>query len=114
MRPRPDGGWPDKGIRMTDRSLQASVTAELAWEPKVDGEDIAVSAEGSVVTLRGTVSSVAEKHQAQKAAQRVDGVSSISNELLVRALDPGTEATLLAVMWLALMLDSLIPEPRGG
>jgi hypothetical protein len=55
IRPWPNGRWPDKGIRMTDMSLQASVTAELAWDPKVGNDDIAVSAEGSVVTLRAVV-----------------------------------------------------------
>ena len=114
MRPRPDGGWPDKGIRMTDRSLQASVTAELAREPKVDGTDIAVSAEGSVVTLCGTVSSVPEKDQAQNAAQRVAGVSSISNQLLVRALASGADATAGAAQWHAFVLGGLIPQARGG
>ena len=113
IRSRPNGGWPRQGDQMTDRSLQASVTAELAWEPTVDGADIAVSAEGSVVTLRGTVSSGWEKHQAGNAAQRVGGVSSISNQLLVRAPDWDATAILGAVVWV-LMLDSLIPQPRGG
>jgi hypothetical protein len=54
IRPWPNGGWPDKGIRMTDMSLQASVTAELAWDPKVGNDDIAVSAEGRVMTDSGT------------------------------------------------------------
>lgn len=101
---------------MTDRNLQASVTAELAREPKVDDADITVSAEGSIVTLRGTVSSVGQKHEAQNAAQRVDGVSSISNQLLVRVLDSGGDAdvALLALVWLAFVVDSLIPRPRGG
>jgi len=99
---------------MTDRSLQASVTAELAWEPKVEGADIAVSAEGSFVTLRGTVSSVGEKHQAQNAAWRVPGVSSISNQLLVRASDFGADATAGAAQWHVFVLGSLIPQPRGG
>lgn len=116
IRPRPDGGWPDKGISMTDRNLRASVTAELAWAPEVDSDDIAVSAEGSVVTLRGTVSSAGQKHQAQNAAQRVDGVSSISNQLLVRVLDAGegAEAVQRAAIRQALTLETLIPRQRGG
>ena len=36
---------------MTDRNLQARVTAQLAWEPKVDSADIAVSVEGALRAL---------------------------------------------------------------
>jgi hypothetical protein len=101
---------------MTDRYLQASVTARLAGEPKVDSEDIAVSAEDSVVTLRGTVCSVGEKHQAHNAAKRVAGVSSISSQLLVRVLDSGggAEAALWAAAEQAFMLEALIPRQPGG
>jgi hypothetical protein len=102
---------------MTDRNLQARVIAELAWEPKVDSADIAVSAEGSVVTLCGTVSSVGQKHQAQNAAQRVGGVSGISNQLLVRVLDSGRgagAAALRAFVWQAFMLGVPVPRQHGG
>lgn len=101
---------------MTDGDLQAIVTAELVWEPHVDSDDIAVFAEGGVVTLRGTVSSLGQKHQAQNAAQRVDGVSGVSNHLLVRDTDfgRGAGAALRAVERQAFMLAGRIPRQRGG
>src|SRR5215472_7995925 len=82
----------DKGITMNDSDLQASVAAELDWDLKIDGNDIAVFADGGVVTLRGTVTSSAQKHLAHTAARRVDGVSGIRNQLLVRVLDSGSRA----------------------
>ncbi len=100
---------------MTDGDLQASVTAELVWEPQVDSDDIAVFAEGGVVTLRGTVGSVPEKYLAQDAARRAPGVSGISNHLLVRDSDSGrgAGAVLRAVARQAL-LDERIPRQRRG
>jgi len=105
-----------KGIGMSDRDLQAIVTAELACEPKVDVDDIAVSADGSVVTLTGTVSSVGQKQQAQETARRVNGVSGVSNQLLVPRVEDGrgVHAAILAVGWQAFILDNLLPRQRRG
>ncbi|MGN6521942.1 MAG: hypothetical protein ACTHMZ_01835, partial [Actinomycetes bacterium] len=46
---------------MNDKELVAGVTDELFWDPKVDGEAIAVTADSGVVRLRGTVGSFREK-----------------------------------------------------
>jgi osmotically-inducible protein OsmY len=67
--------------------LRFDVDEELFWEPRVDNEAIAVSADGGDVTLRGTVGSFREKREAAKAAKRVYGVKSVDNELSVRLLD---------------------------
>ncbi|HUA42036.1 MAG TPA: BON domain-containing protein [Streptosporangiaceae bacterium] len=101
---------------MTDGDLQASVTAELVWEPQVDSDDIAVFAEDGVVTLRGTVGSVTEKHRAQSAARRARGVSDVSNHLLVRDTDSGrgAGAVLRAVALQAFVLEGRIPRQRRG
>jgi osmotically-inducible protein OsmY len=49
---------------MTNETLQRNVTNELAWDPKIDSEAIAVSADDGVVTLRGTVGSFRQKREA--------------------------------------------------
>ena len=69
---------------MTNDDLQLDVAAELSWDPKVDSQAIAVSADDGAATLRGTVGSVREKREAGKAAARVYGVTEVSNELQVR------------------------------
>jgi osmotically-inducible protein OsmY len=97
---------------MTDQELMASVTDELFWDPKVDSEAIAVSAEDGVVTVRGTVGSFREKREARKAAERVWGVVSVSNELQVQLMGEQRreDADLRGDVLQALMLDSLVPS----
>jgi hypothetical protein len=101
---------------MTDTDLQASVTAELIREPQIDSDDIAVSADRGVITLRGTVTSLRHKNQAHNTARRVDGVRGVANQLLVRLTDcgQGADADLRATGERAIALDGLIPRQRAG
>ena len=96
---------------MTDEQLQLDVADELFWDPKIDAEEIAVSAEDGLVTLRGTVGSFRQKREAETAAERVRGVVEVDNELHVRILDERRrdDAELRGDVLQALMLDSLIP-----
>jgi osmotically-inducible protein OsmY len=96
---------------MSDDDLVRDVSAELFWDPKVDNVAIAVSADDGVVSLRGTVGSFRQKREAKHAAERVFGVTRVSNELQVRLLDEfGREnADLRGDVLQALMLDTLVP-----
>ena len=96
---------------MTNDDLQLDVAAELSWDPKVDSQEIAVSADNGAVTLRGTVGSFRQKREAEKAAARVYGVTEVSNELQVRMLDRSKreDADLRGDVLQALMLDSGVP-----
>jgi osmotically-inducible protein OsmY len=96
---------------VTNDELQLSVADELFWDPKVDNEEIAVSADGGSVTLRGTVGSFRQKREARKAAERVYGVVSVDNQLEVRILtgQRRDDADLRGDVLQALMLDSLVP-----
>jgi osmotically-inducible protein OsmY len=69
---------------MTDRELQENVQEALDWEPSVETEDIGVTVEKGVVTLRGDVKSYAEKTGAERVALRVYGVKAVANDLNVR------------------------------
>jgi osmotically-inducible protein OsmY len=92
--------------------LRRNVKEELAWEPQLDPEAIAVSAEDGRVTLRGTVGSPREKRAATNAAQRVFGVVAVDNKLEVRLLNERRrdDADLRADVLQALMLNSLVPS----
>jgi len=96
---------------MSNDEVERWVTDELFWDPKVDGDAIAVTAHDGKVTLRGTVGSFREKREAQKAAERVYGVKSVDNELKVKILgkDGKEDAELRGDVLQALMLDSLVP-----
>jgi osmotically-inducible protein OsmY len=97
---------------MSNDDLQRYVTDELYWDPKVDSEAIAVSVDGGVVTLRGTVGSFREKQDAKHDAERVWGVTDVKNELNVRLLNEHrrSDAELRGDLLQAMMLDSLIPS----
>jgi osmotically-inducible protein OsmY len=73
-----------------DSKLQKAVLAELAWEPRVTAGHIGVTAEDGVVTLSGHVSSFVERHAAEAAARRVNGVKAVVEGIEVRlAFDGG-------------------------
>jgi hypothetical protein len=101
---------------MTDDQLQLDVTAELSWDPKVDGAAIAASVDSGTITLRGTVGSLREKHEAKKAAERVYGVTAVNNELQVRIPDKDRrdDTESCGDVLHALILDNLIPTTIGA
>ena len=68
----------------TDSQLQQDVMAELKWEPAVHAAQIGVEVKNGVVTLAGEVSSYTEKWNAERAAQRVNGVKALAVELTVK------------------------------
>ncbi len=68
----------------TDSQLQQDVMAELKWEPAVHAAQIGVEVKNGVVTLAGEVSSYTEKVNAERAAQRVNGVKALAVEMQVK------------------------------
>ena len=97
---------------MSNEDLRKNVTDELHWDPKVDSSSIAVGTDDGKVMLRGTVGSFREKRAAQKAAERVFGVTGVDNELDVRLLtdDARSDADLRGDVLQALLLDTLVPD----
>jgi osmotically-inducible protein OsmY len=95
----------------TDEQLQKDVTDELFWDPRVDSDAIAVSVVAGMVTLRGTVGSPREKHEARKAAERLFGVLGVTNDLDVRLLDEDRreDAELRGDVLRAFTLNSVVP-----
>jgi osmotically-inducible protein OsmY len=96
---------------MNDEELAKNVIAELSEDPKVDSTLIDVVADGGEVLLRGTVGSFWQKREAQKAAERVDGVVVVDNIIDVRLLTEHrrADAELRADVLHALSLNGMIP-----
>jgi osmotically-inducible protein OsmY len=96
---------------MTDDDLRRHVSDELAWDPNIDGSEVAVSAEDGVVTLRGVVGSFRQKREARKAAERVRGVLDVNNQLEVRILTEQRreDAEVRGDVLQALLLDAHLP-----
>ena len=98
---------------MPDTPLTEAVSEELFWDPKVDPAAIAAEADyNGHVTLRGTVASFRQKHEAKRAAERVVGVTKVKNDLVVRILDADRrdDSEVRGAVLQALMLDSLVPS----
>ena len=68
----------------TNAQLQKDVMDEIRWEPCASAAQIGVSATNGVVTLTGTVASYAEKWAVERAAQRVQGVKGIAEEITIK------------------------------
>jgi osmotically-inducible protein OsmY len=102
---------PKEVSMMTDDELRRHVSDELGWDPKIDGSELAVSAEDGVVTMRGTVGSFRQKREARKAAERVCGVIDVTNQLEVRILTEQRreDAEVRGDVLQALLLDAYLP-----
>ena len=96
---------------MLDTDLFDRVVQELYWDPSVDEPSIAVFAEEGMVTLRGTVGSLAERRWTKDAAARVAGVHSVHNHLNVRHLGRHgrTDAEMRGRILQKLMLSDEVP-----
>ena len=68
----------------TDAALTAKIKSKMALDDNVEAADIDVDAAGSVVTLRGTVSSQDERQRAVRMARETEGVTSVVDQLVVQ------------------------------
>jgi osmotically-inducible protein OsmY len=67
----------------TDSLLQENVLAEISFDPAINASDIGITVNNGIVTIRGTVTSYAEKVLVEQAAKRVSGVHAFAEELTV-------------------------------
>jgi osmotically-inducible protein OsmY len=91
--------------------LKADVAAELDWDPRVDNSNIGVAAHEGAVTLCGSVGNLRHIREAQGAARRVHGVTSVRNHLTVHALADATrlDAEIGDAVRQALTLNATVP-----
>ena len=99
---------------MTDTELKLHVQSALAWEPSVDADDVGISVDRGVVTLRGSVRSYAEKIAAERTVLHVYGVKGVANDIAVhlgRTFErTDTEIAQAAVA--ALKWNTMLPDNR--
>jgi osmotically-inducible protein OsmY len=74
---------------MSDDALLQAVRAELEHDPEVNARHVGVSVVDGAVLLTGYVPLDDEKRAAVRAAERVDGVEAVADELDVQRLLPG-------------------------
>ena len=69
---------------VSDKNLRDAVLNELDSDPAVIAKHISVTAIDGAITLRGHVMSIHEKHVAVRAAERVDAVRAVADDIEVR------------------------------
>ena len=70
-------------MKKTDVQLQQDVVQELNYEPSINASETGVSAKDGIVGLTGNVQNFVEKYAAVHAAERVSGVTAVTDELNV-------------------------------
>ncbi len=65
----------------SDIDIHQDVVEELAFDPRVNDKHVAVAVSDGIVTLRGRVSSFAEKIAAEQAVKSIPGVRGIAQDL---------------------------------
>jgi osmotically-inducible protein OsmY len=100
--------------KRTDTDIQQDVLEELAWDARVQPNEIGVAVKDGIVTLSGHVDTYTKKWAAEEAAHRVKGVKAVVNEVDVKLL-PSAERTdedIAAAVIRALEWDALLPAEK--
>ena len=98
----------------TDERITRDVLDELAWDPAVTLADLSVSTDHGRVRLNGTADTFGMKLEAEDAAYRVGGVTSVDNQIFVdpAALDLLRDADIADHIRSAFELDYQVPDER--
>ena len=73
------------GDKVDDAAITTKVKTALMAEPGLRSLEINVDTRDNVVTLNGTVDSQEKKQRAMQIAQGIEGVKSVSDNLVVKA-----------------------------
>lgn len=73
------------GQTVSDSSITARVKSELLADPDVSGLNVNVTTYRGQVQLSGYVTSDEQRRQAEQIARSVEGVKSVSNDLIVKS-----------------------------
>ncbi len=98
--------------KKTDERITQDVLDELAWDPAVTIADLSVSTDHGRVRLKGTADTFGTKLEAEDAAYRVGGVTSVDNHIVVdpAALGLRSDADIADHIRSAFELDYQVPD----
>lgn len=98
---------------LTDTPLEDAVLESLDLDPRIpDSSEIAVAADGGIVTLRGTVESFAQRRAAAQDAGKIEGVYEVEDHLKVNLLgaDRREDDEIRGVALQSLIWDTEVPS----
>jgi osmotically-inducible protein OsmY len=72
---------------LDDAAITAKVKTAFVVDPDLKARDISVETTQGIVRLMGTVDSQAEKDKAMNTAQKISGVKSLKDDLVVRGAE---------------------------
>jgi osmotically-inducible protein OsmY len=73
-----------KGYRRSDERITEEICEQLTRNDEIDPSDIEVSVQNGEVTLTGNVEDRRFKRMAEDIAERVSGVSEVSNQIRIK------------------------------
>jgi osmotically-inducible protein OsmY len=93
-----------------NQPLEDEVLAAIAGDPRIPFEHaIAVSGDGGIVTLRGTVNTFSQRRSAVQDAKRSPGVYDVIDQIEVKLLDDVRDEELRGAVLQRLLWDSNVP-----
>ena len=98
---------------LTNTALEDVVSDSFDRDPRIpDSAEIAVSADGGLVTLRGTVESFSQRRAASEDAKKIDGVDEVDDQLKVNLIgsDRREDDEIRGVALQALIWDTEVPS----
>jgi osmotically-inducible protein OsmY len=95
-----------------DDELRRDVEQALEWDPSVDERRIGVSVIEGIVTLSGDVGSYVEKWNAERTAERVQGVRGLANDLVVRTAAERSDTDIAKAAADSLKWNVVVPDDR--
>jgi len=96
----------------SDEELRRDILAELEYEPSIDARKIGIAVEDGIVTLTGEVPSFAEKWNAERAVERVEGVRGIVNKIEVKPIGEFSDADIAREAADALRWNLMVPPGK--
>ena len=106
---------------ISDKILRDAVVNELERDPEVDARHISVTAIDGAIALGGHVTTIHEKHVAVRAAERVQAVRAVADDIEVRppslherADDEIAEEIAHLRSWEGPIPDSVAAQVRDG
>jgi osmotically-inducible protein OsmY len=95
-----------------DGTLRRDVLAELEYDPSIDARKIGVAVEDGIATLTGEVSTFAEKWNAERAVERVEGVRGIVNKIEVKIVGDYSDTDIAREAADALRWNLMVPPGK--